>query len=1031
MSMQTNLNFYVSLLYLTAAIPYAWLGLFAWRKRPAAAVTPFAWAMLGLSIWSFSYSLELFLPSLPLKLLLARVGYFGSLSIPVFLFLFALEYTDKSRLLNRRSRLLLWVIPIISLLLVWSNETHNLVWKGERIAPIYGLTLLTIDYQPAFWFQIVYSNSLAFLAGVLLAVDMLQRSKVYRIQISFIILGILVLVAGNLLYVNKVNPIPDLNITPLLFLPIVTGIAWTIAHYRMLEIIPLEHLTVLKNMKDGVMVANADRRILYVNPLIETLFERQEKDLIGQPLDFISEEYGALLAARLDKLERPTEMRAGSQVFEVTISLLTTQNDPGYLIILHDITERKKSEEALRQRETTMSALNLAAERFLKESTWEHNIPGILEKIGQAVNVSRVYVFMNYSDEKGDIFSSQCYEWAAPGVSPQIQNPALQHIHLSTAGYSRWQENLSKGQSISGVISAFPLVEQELLGAQNILSVAVTPIFVEKRWWGFIGFDDCRTEREWADSDLETLHIMANLFGSSESRASAEQRLIRRQQTLTLLQEIVSEALRARTLRHMAENVVDQLANLIAASECAITLWDEYTQQTFPLASHDGKDTYLSIQPVSNNHTLTELALQMGNTLVMENASASRLLDPETAQLCPFDSLMVLPLTAAKKKLGAIILAFNARHHFQAEEISTCEQAASLIALAFEKFRVMELAQQRALASETLRKAGTAIAETLETDKTVTRILEQLHEVISYDTASVQILKGNELEVIGGSGFADLGAVIGIRFTIPGNNPNTVVIQTGKPYLLPEVSDVYVEFKNPPHNHIHSWLGVPLIFQEQVIGLLAIDSAKENHFTQENISLAAAFASQVAVALKNARTYEEAQTQAITDSLTGIYNRRGLIQIGEFEFTRARRAHHPFCALMLDIDHFKRVNDRYGHATGDQALRGLAKRAQDILRAMDILGRYGGEEFLIFLPETQIEAAQMVAERLRSSLMEDPLPTDAGPLRITVSIGVADMGEFDALENVIERADLALYEAKRAGRNCVRIDKALQAQPQI
>ena len=98
-----------------------------------------------------------------------------------------------------------------------------------------------------------------------------------------------------------------------------------------------------------------------------------------------------------------------------------------------------------------MSAISLAAEQFLKESTWEHNIPGVLEKIGQAANVSRVYVFMNYSDEKGIIHSSQCYEWAAPGITPQINNPNLQHVNLREAGFARWEEQLSKGKIDSRV----------------------------------------------------------------------------------------------------------------------------------------------------------------------------------------------------------------------------------------------------------------------------------------------------------------------------------------------------------------------------------------------------------------------------------------------------------------------------------------------------------------------------------------------------------------------------------------------------
>jgi diguanylate cyclase (GGDEF)-like protein len=569
------------------------------------------------------------------------------------------------------------------------------------------------------------------------------------------------------------------------------------------------------------------------------------------------------------------------------------------------------------------------------------------------------------------------------------------------------------------------------LQGQNILSMALMPIFVDNQWWGFIGFDDCAAERYWTDTELEALHITASIFGSAETRVRAEQKLIRRQDALSLLQEIVSEALKAKTLRHMTEGIIDRLAKLIYASECFITLWDEDNTQISPLATYDTSgDTYLSLQPVSDSYTFTELALHLGHTLIVDDAYNSPYLDHEIAKHCPSRSLIVLPLIAAKNKLGAIIFSFKEYHHFQTDEISICEQAASLIALAFEKFQAVEQAQRRATASETLRKAGAAVTEILETDETVDRILEQLKQVVPYDTASVQLLDGNELEVIGGSGFADPKAVIGIRFAVPGDNPNTRVIETEKPYLLPEVGDVYDAFKKPPHDHIHSWLGVPLIFQKRVIGLLAIDSATPNQFTQENITLAAVFADQVSVALENSRIYERAQNQAITDPLTGVYNRRGLFQVGEFELLRARRADRPISILMLDIDHFKRVNDHYGHATGDQTLRGLTERCRTASRSVDLIGRYGGEEFVILLPESNLESARVVAERLRQSIMKEPFTTDAGPLRITTSIGVAEATSLDTLSALIERADVALYEAKSAGRNCVVVKEAPQARSQ-
>src|SRR5690349_7311316 len=123
--MQQNLSLYVALIYLLAAVPYAWLGLYAWRKRPALAVTPFAWAMLSMSLWSFLYGVEIFFKDVEVLLTLRKLEYISIVSIPVFLLVFALEYTGRSHLLTSVRRVILWAVPLIVLLLAWRSEERR------------------------------------------------------------------------------------------------------------------------------------------------------------------------------------------------------------------------------------------------------------------------------------------------------------------------------------------------------------------------------------------------------------------------------------------------------------------------------------------------------------------------------------------------------------------------------------------------------------------------------------------------------------------------------------------------------------------------------------------------------------------------------------------------------------------------------------------------------------------------------------------------------------------------------------------
>ena len=158
------------------------------------------------------------------------------------------------------------------------------------------------------------------------------------------------------------------------------------------------------------------------------------------------------------------------------------------------------------------------------------------------------------------------------------------------------------------------------------------------------------------------------------------------------------------------------------------------------------------------------------------------------------------------------------------------------------------------------------------------------------------------------------------------------------------------------------------------------------------------------------------------DPLTGVSNRRAFFERAQEEHRRACRYKTTFSILMLDIDYFKRVNDRYGHTAGDQVLQHIARLCAQSLREIDRFGRYGGEEFIALLPQTGHEAALVTAERLRSLVEQAVIPVEAGEIRCTVSVGMATfLGDCESLEGLLERADQALYRAKRAGRNRVEI----------
>ncbi|MCZ2077090.1 MAG: diguanylate cyclase [Bryobacteraceae bacterium] len=167
---------------------------------------------------------------------------------------------------------------------------------------------------------------------------------------------------------------------------------------------------------------------------------------------------------------------------------------------------------------------------------------------------------------------------------------------------------------------------------------------------------------------------------------------------------------------------------------------------------------------------------------------------------------------------------------------------------------------------------------------------------------------------------------------------------------------------------------------------------------------------------------ESLREQATRDSLTGLWNRHAILEILARELERTRREAKPVGLIMLDLDHFKRINDGYGHLTGDQVLRESSARMQMSVRAYDAVGRYGGEEFLIVLPGCDAVATEQQAERIRRVIASSPIPTCTGEIRLTASVGATVAVESDYATNperMLRTADLALYDAKGRGRNCV------------
>ena len=342
--------------------------------------------------------------------------------------------------------------------------------------------------------------------------------------------------------------------------------------------------------------------------------------------------------------------------------------------------------------------------------------------------------------------------------------------------------------------------------------------------------------------------------------------------------------------------------------------------------------------------------------------------------------------------------------------------------------RVEKALRQRNRELALLNRLGQKLTATLDLQQVAEQALQEVTEIIGVEGASVWLWDGEQEDWLVCQATSPHGrqrSPLNLRLR-PGQGVVGWVVQNEKSVIVPYAPDdprFFPGIDEQTGFRTVSLLAVPLWVRGKVIGVLEAVNKRSGDFEEDDLTLLETLAASAAIAIDNARLFEEVQRQATTDELTGVHNRRNLFDLGQREFLRARRFEHTFSAIMLDLDHFKQVNDTYGHAVGDQVLRVVTQRCADNIRTVDILGRYGGEEFAVLLPEAGLEKARQVAERLRRSIAETPVPTDCGSIHITISLGVAGLTpDTPDLASLLDHADSAMYAAKQAGRNRVAVN---------
>lgn len=522
--------------------------------------------------------------------------------------------------------------------------------------------------------------------------------------------------------------------------------------------------------------------------------------------------------------------------------------------LLINITEQKQAEEALRRRDAIMEAISLAAEKFLVVS-WQENIQTILGQLGRAAGVSRAYIFQNRNSD-GRTVSDQIYEWTAPGIKPQLNNPDMTGFDFEEAGFERWIPLMSEGQPIFGMVKEMNPGEKRIFTSQGILSIACMPIFVNKAWWGFIGFDDCTEERNWRPEEIDALKTSANILGAAIQRLGSEYALQRQLNELTVLQSVSAAGMQSNKVDDLISMTTQILGNILYPDNCGVYLYDEVTSKLTPHRSYHNANKILVSESIPASQGVVGVVFAKNKPLLIPDAKTSQMDIPINSE---FKSEMAVPLRIGERPIGVLNVQSQQSTPYSEDDLHLLTTIAGQLSIAMEKIHLLENDHRRLQESETLRQAASVISTSLDLELVLDTILSSVKKVVPYDSACI-FLSENEspaLHIVAAQGFADNSMILQKTFQEPGRLLREI-FDKRQIVIIDDVQiDDRFEIWEPELENIHGWMGVPLISRDEVIGYLTLDSLWPHAYSTSNAVLAQTFAYQAAAAISNASLYEE------------------------------------------------------------------------------------------------------------------------------------------------------------------------------
>jgi two-component system cell cycle response regulator len=459
----------------------------------------------------------------------------------------------------------------------------------------------------------------------------------------------------------------------------------------------------------------------------------------------------------------------------------------------------------------------------------------------------------------------------------------------------------------------------------------------------------------------------------------------------------------------------------------AMLLWqnDAGTHLRISELASDAPD--LSEGPFGSGDGILGAALAQGTAVAVAGLKSSYRL-PYYAGPCPVRSVCALPVFEHGAPRGVLVVDRVDDRVFSPHEAELLEEAGRYAVRAIQNERVFVLLERAKAEQGKLYRAVEALNSARAESEVIDAAVRSAREITSVDFAAITLFdekaKMHEVRAVSGEGAEELA---GARFRHNGGLVS-MVLENRHPLPYrgeydPAHQVIFTKRLLPPA--VPSLVVLPLLVHDRPLGTLVLGSRRRAVFNDAARSTLEVLASHMAVSLSNARMLRRLEELATTDGLTGLLNKRAMLEAGEQKIVAAKRFHRKLSVLITDIDHFKKVNDTWGHDVGDVVIKGLGEILRRAKRTTDAVARFGGEEFVIVCEETDARGAMLLAERVREELGKTVFhakPSEPGKeaptVQVTCSVGIATFGEAGSTwEELFKAADEALYVSKRTGRN--------------